>query len=103
MLENKQLYRLMNGMDGVPIDREKVTTVAEHNFETATAIVQAWLISSRGDPSGVELLFNDLWALLHGMAARYLDRSAPFNLASAQDCVGRLLIGTNETGRSVRK
>ena len=39
MLENKQLYRLMNGMDGVPIDREKVTTIAEHNFETATSIV----------------------------------------------------------------
>ena len=96
MLENKHLYRLMNGMDGVPIDREKVTTIAEHNFETATAIVQAWLSSSCGDPSGAELLFNDLWAVLHGMAALYLDRSAPFDLARAQNCVGRLLTGTKE-------
>jgi len=96
MLENKQLYRLMNGMDGVPIDREKVTTIAEHNFETATAIVQAWLSSSCGDPSGAELLFNDLWAVLHGMAALYLERSAPFDLARAQNCVGRLLTGTKE-------
>jgi len=29
----------MNGMDAVPIDREKVTTVAENNFETARSIV----------------------------------------------------------------
>ena len=102
MLENKQLYRLMSGMDGVPIDREKVTAIAEHNFEPATSIVQAWLISSCGDASGAELLFNDLWAVLHGMAALYLDRSAPFDLARAQDCVGRLLIGTREQTR-VRK
>jgi len=94
MLKNKQLYRLMNGMDGVPIDRNKVTAIAQHNFETAASIVQAWLISSRGDPSGAELLFNDLWAVLHGMAALYLDRSAPFDLDRAQNCVGRLLIGT---------
>ena len=103
MLKNKQLYRLMNGMDGVPIDRKKVTAIAKRNFETATSIVQAWLINSCGNASGAELLFNDLWAVLHGMAALYLDRSAPFDLARAQDCVGRLLIGTKERGRSVRK
>jgi AcrR family transcriptional regulator len=103
MLKNKQLYRLMNGMDGVPIDREKVTTIAEHNFETATSVVRAWLISSCGDASGAELLFNDLWALLHGMAALYLDRSAPFDLARAQDGLTKLLIGTREQARSVRK
>jgi AcrR family transcriptional regulator len=96
MLENRQLYRLMNGMDGVPLDREKVTAIAEQNFETATSIVRAWLISSRRDASGAELLFNDLWAVLHGMAALYLDRSAPFDFARAQDCVGRLLIGTKD-------
>ena len=98
MLKNKQLYRLMNGMDGVPIDREKVTTIAEHNFETATSVVRAWLISSCGDASGAELLFNDLWALLHGMAALYLDRSAPFDLARAQGSLTKLLIGTREHG-----
>jgi AcrR family transcriptional regulator len=102
MLKNKQLYRLMNGMDGVPIDRDKITAIAEHTFETATSIVQAWLLSSCGDASGAELLFSDLWAVLHGMAALYLDRSAPFDLARAQDCIARLLIGTKEQARSVR-
>jgi hypothetical protein len=37
------------------------------------------------------------------MAALYLDRSAPFDLARAQDCIARLLIGTREQARSVRK
>src|SRR5215472_12004666 len=46
MLDNQQLYRLMNGMDGVPIDRDRVTTVAQRSFEAATAIVQAWLITA---------------------------------------------------------
>jgi len=103
MLENKQLYRLMNGMDGVPLDRERVTAIAEQNFETAASIVRAWLIKSCGDASGAELLFNDLWAVLHGMAALYLDRSAPFDLARAQDCAGRLLIGTKQQARGVHK
>jgi hypothetical protein len=96
MIENKQLYSLMNGMEGAPIDREKVTAIAEHNFETATSIVRAWVISSGGDVFEAELLFNDLWAVLHGMAALYFDRSAPFDLARAKDCVGRLLTGTRD-------
>jgi len=29
MLKNKQICRLMNGMDGVPIDREKVRNIAQ--------------------------------------------------------------------------
>ena len=103
LLKNKQLYRLMNGMDGVPIDRKKVTDIAEHTFEAASSTVRQWLISSGGDASGAELLFNDLWAVLHGMAALYLDRSAPFDLARAQDCVRRLLIGTKEQARRVLK
>lgn len=38
MLENEQVYRLMNGMDGVAIDRDRVTAVAQRSFEAATAI-----------------------------------------------------------------
>lgn len=41
MLENKQLYRPMNGMDGAGIDNDRVTAVAQRSFEAATAIVQA--------------------------------------------------------------
>lgn len=103
MLENQQLYRLMNGMDGVLIDRARVTAVAQRSFEAATAIVQAWLISACGDDSGAEILFEDLWAVLHGMAALYLDRSAPFDVSRAKDCVGKILIGIKEQARSARK
>jgi AcrR family transcriptional regulator len=93
MLENEQVYRLTNGMDGVAIDRDRVTAVAQRRFEAATAIVQAWLTTACGSDSGAALLFEDLWAVLHGMAALYLDRSAPFDLSRARGCVERLLIG----------
>src|SRR5215469_4837200 len=72
MLENKQLYRLMNGMDGAVIERERVTALAQRTFEPATAIVQAWLLNACGRESGAELLFEDLWAILHGMATLHL-------------------------------
>jgi len=103
MLENKQLYRLMNGMDGVLIDRNKVTAVAQRSFEAATAIVRTWLITECRSGAGVEHLFEDLWALLHGMAALYLDRSTPFDIERAKDCVLKLLIGTREQARRARR
>jgi len=103
MLDNKQLYRLMNGMDGVLIDRDRVTAIAHHNFEAAASNLQAWLIAACGDASGAGFLFEDLWAVLHGMAALYLDRSAPFDLDRAKDCVAKLLIGTKEQAWSARK
>jgi AcrR family transcriptional regulator len=102
MLENKQLYRLMNGMDGVLIDRDRVTAVAQRSFEVATAIVQAWLITACGDDSGAARFFEDLWAVLHGMATLHLDRSAPFDVTRAKDCVAKLLRGTKEQARRAR-
>jgi hypothetical protein len=39
MLANKQLYRLMNGMEGVVIDRDSVTAASQRLFEGATAIL----------------------------------------------------------------
>jgi AcrR family transcriptional regulator len=39
-------------------------------------------------------LIDELWAVLHGMAALSLDRAVPFDLERAQDCVGKLLLGT---------
>jgi len=102
MLKNTQLYRLMNGMDGVLIDRDKVTAVAQRRFEAATAIVQTWLITACGFDSGAGLLFDDLWALLHGMAVLHLDRSVPFDIGRAKDCVSKLLVGTKEQARRIR-
>jgi AcrR family transcriptional regulator len=102
MLQNKQLYRLMNGMDGVVIDRNKVTKVAQHSFEAATAIVRTWLTTECRSSAGVEHLFEDLWALLHAMAALYLDRSTPFDVERAKDCVSKLLIGTREQAKRAR-
>ena len=103
MLENTQLYRLMKGMDGALIDRDRVTAVAERSFEAATAIVQAWLITACRSDSGAGLLFEDLWAVLHGMAALHLDRSAPFDIRRAKDCVSKLLIGIKEQARRAPK
>jgi AcrR family transcriptional regulator len=99
MLENKQLYRLMNGMDGAVIEKERATAVARRSFEAATAIVQTWLIAACGCDSGADLLLEDLWAVLHGMAILHLDRSAPFDVSRAKDCVSKLLIGTKQQAR----
>jgi AcrR family transcriptional regulator len=96
MLENKQLYRLMNGMDGAVIERERVTALAQRMFEPATGIVQAWLLAACCRKSGAELLFEDLWAILHGMAILHLDRSVRFDVGRAKDCVSKLLIGTKQ-------
>jgi len=103
MLANQQLYRLMNGMDGAVIERERVTGLAQRMFEPATAIVQAWLVAARRRKSGAELLFEDLWAILHGMATLHLDRSVPFNAGRAKDCVAKLLIGVEQQERRARK
>ncbi|HEY6347013.1 MAG TPA: TetR/AcrR family transcriptional regulator [Bryobacteraceae bacterium] len=103
MLENTQLYRLMNGMDGALIDRERVTAAAEDSFEPAMAILQAWLVNACGYDSGAGPLFENLWAVLHGMAILHLDRSAPFDARRAKDCVSKILIGTKQQARRARK
>jgi hypothetical protein len=87
MLKNKQIYRLMNGMDGVPIDRKRVGSIAQGSFEAAQAVVRAWLIEENGEADAFDVLMDELWAVLHGMAALYLDRSAAFDLGRARDCV----------------
>ena len=102
MLKNKQIYRLMNGMDGVPIDRKKVGSIAQGSFEAAKAVVRAWLIKENGEGDAVDVLMDELWAVLHGMAALYLDRSAAFDLGRAQDCVAKLLFGTRVRAQRLR-
>ncbi|HKE29461.1 MAG TPA: TetR/AcrR family transcriptional regulator [Bryobacteraceae bacterium] len=110
MLKNQQLYRLMNGMDGALIDRDRVTSAAQHSFQPAIAAVRAWLMSVCGCRSGAGRLFEDLWSVLHGMAALFLDRSAGFDVQRAKDCVSRVLIGAKRqlrdnprTSSSIRK
>ena len=93
MLENRQLYRLMNGMDGVPIDREAVTAVAERIFVVPAKIVERWFVSHDAAATGIGTNVNEIWALLHGMATLYLDRSIPFTLQQAQQSVLCLLRG----------
>jgi hypothetical protein len=39
MLEQPQIYRLLNGMDGVMIDRAKVGNVARGSFGAATDVL----------------------------------------------------------------
>lgn len=103
MLKNKQIYRLMNGMDGVPIDREEVGSIAQGSFEAARAIIRAWLTQGNREADGTDALMDELWAVLHGMAALYLDRSAAFDLKRAQDCVAKLLLGTRVHAETLRR
>jgi hypothetical protein len=47
-----------------------------------------------------QVLMDELWAVLHGMAALYLDRSAAFDPGRARDCVAKLLLGTRAQDRA---
>jgi len=94
MLEQPQIYRLMNGMDGVTIDRDKVGSIARASFGAAKAALQACFVVEGASPLDADALLDDLWAVLHGMATLCLDRSAAFDLERAQQCVVTLLIGT---------
>jgi hypothetical protein len=91
ILENKQVYRLMNGMEGVPIDRERVGSIAQGSFQASKAVVRAWLIEENVEAGGVDILLDELWAVLHGIAALFLDRSAAFDLGRAQNRVAKIL------------
>ena len=92
LLEHKQLYRLMNGMDGVPIDREVLAEAAEGLCGiTAGAVLP--LMGEKATQEEARMLADELWALLHGMASLYLDRSAPFDLRRVTDAAMRLIRG----------
>ena len=95
LLERKQLYRLMNGMDGVPIDREVVSKAAEE----LCGVVANAVLPLLGDKTAQEearMLADELWALLHGMASLYLDRSVPFDLRRVTDAAMRLIRGAQK-------
>jgi len=97
MLEHTQLYRLMNGMDGVPIDKEVVGRSAQSLCKIVAEAVQPMLGKSAREGDG-QILADELWALLHGMAALCMDRVAPFDLARVTSAVLRMIRGTRMGG-----
>jgi hypothetical protein len=43
-------------------------------------------VSDRATQTAAQMLADELWALLHGMASLYLDRFAPFDLTRITEC-----------------
>lgn len=92
MLEHTQLYRLVNGMDGVPIDKTVVGRSAQSLCKVVAEAVRPLLGEDAGEADG-QILADELWALLHGMSALYMDRVAPFDLARVTNAVMTLIQG----------
>jgi Tetracyclin repressor-like, C-terminal domain len=93
MLEHTQLYRLVNGMDGVPIDKTVVGRSAQSLCRVVAEAVRPLLGGNAAEADG-QLLADELWALLHGMSALYMDRVAPFDLVRVTNAVMTLIQGT---------
>jgi len=70
-----------------------VTEVARRSFAVAMEIVGSWLSGVGGSDSEAEVLVEDLWAVLHGMALLHLDRGAAFDGGRARGCVAKILRG----------
>jgi AcrR family transcriptional regulator len=92
MLEHTQLYRLANGMDGVPIDNVVVGRSAQSLCKAIGNAVRP-LAGENATEADSQILADELWALLHGMAALYLDRFAPFDLTRASNAAMKLIRG----------
>ena len=92
MLEHKQLYRLANGMDGVPIDRNVIGKSAQ-SLCTVIANTVRPLMGDKATQAEAQMLADELWALLHGMASLCQNRFAPFDLARITNAAMRLIRG----------
>jgi AcrR family transcriptional regulator len=92
MLDHTQLYRLMNGMDGVPIDKTVVGQSAQSLCKLVAEAVRP-VMGEAASEGERQVLADELWALLHGMAVLYLDRVAPFNLERVTNAAMRLVSG----------
>lgn len=92
MLEQTQLYRLVNGMDGVSIDKTAMERSAQSICKAVEQAVRPLLGENAGDADG-RILADELWALLHGMAALYMDRFAAFDLKKVNDAALKLIHG----------
>jgi AcrR family transcriptional regulator len=95
MLEHTQLYRLMNGMDGVPIDKEVVGRSAQSLCKLIAETVRP-LIGETATETDRQTLADELWALLHGMAVLSLDRFARFDLPKVRNAAMKLIRGASE-------
>ena len=92
MREHTQLYRLVNGMDGVPIDKAAVGRSAQSLCKIVAEAVLPLVGESAIEADG-QVLADELWALLHGMSALYMDRVAPFDLARVTNAVMTFIEG----------
>ncbi len=92
MMEHTQLYRLMNGMDGVPIDNALVGRSAQSLCKAVARAVLPLLGENASEVDG-QIVADELWALLHGMSALYMDRVAPFDLGRVTSAVMKLIHG----------
>jgi AcrR family transcriptional regulator len=94
MLRHMQLYRLANGMDSVPIDKKAVDRSAQSLCKALEDRVRP-LLGDNATAADCETLVDELWALLHGMAALYMDRLAPFDLTKVTNAAMKLLSGSD--------
>jgi len=92
MLEHSQLYRLVNGMDGVPIDKTQVSQSAQSLCRVVAEAVRP-MLGKNASEADRRIRADELWALLHGMAALYMDRVAPFDQARVTNAVMRMIHG----------
>jgi AcrR family transcriptional regulator len=99
MLRHRQLYRLANGMDGILIDRTTVGQSAQSLCKAMGDRIRQFLDENATEADG-EALVDELWALLHGMAALYMDRLAPFNLGRVTDAAMKLVSGARVNERA---
>ena len=93
MLENAQLYKLMNGMDGELIGNEAVGQSAQSLCKFIAATLRP-LAGNNATEADAMMLTEEPWALLHGMAALYLHRSVPFELERVVKGGLRLIAGS---------
>ena len=93
MLENSQIYRLMNGMDGVPVDGSALGAAAKGVCGVTGEAIEQWLVAQKAKAPSVDELTDAVWALLHGMASLFLARAASFDTTQARRAVLQLLLG----------
>lgn len=92
MLQNKQMYRLMNGMDGIAIDNDATRNAAQRLCTQIGKVIQRYA-GKRLRKREVDALTDEIWALLHGMAILHLDRGAQFDLVRVRKATRRLMTG----------
>ena len=107
MQKQSQMYRLMNGMDGVSVDGKVLSTAARGICEVTERSIEQWLAAQNASFTVVNApalneLTDAVWALLHGMASLYLSRAARFDSNQAGRAVLHLLLGALAQHRTTK-